>query len=238
MPQLGSDSFVAGNDVYPTPISPNLPVLESKPFQQTPGGMIVVLNGFPGTGKYTILKQAKALLPADKTRLLDNHLLIDPATALIPDRSDAHHDLRRRIRAPVFDEISRLAQEGHIILMTACLAEGNERDAAFLEEHLDLVRGTDVPLFWVNAYCDLAALEQRIDSPERCQGTKTKLTDVDVLRKLVSENRVIEPRKSGDESIRLVVETLDVSGPVGVSVARLMDMLCLPRGNGARGVER
>ncbi|KAG6805388.1 hypothetical protein H0H93_004898, partial [Arthromyces matolae] len=65
-------------------------------------GMIVVLNGFPGTGKHTILKQLQALLPTHKSRLIDNHLLIDPAQALYPDRSEEHHALRREIRAVFF----------------------------------------------------------------------------------------------------------------------------------------
>ena len=61
--------------------------------------MIVVLNGFPGTGKYTILKRVKALLPADNSsHLVDNHLLIDPVQALYPDRSAAHHVFRQKIR--------------------------------------------------------------------------------------------------------------------------------------------
>jgi predicted kinase len=104
--------------------------------------MIIVLNGFPGTGKHTILKRLQELLPADKSsRLVDNHLLIDPVQALFPDRSDDHYALRRRIRDAVFPCISKLAQEGHVILMTACLATGNHRDAACFREHLALVRG-------------------------------------------------------------------------------------------------
>ena len=57
--------------------------------------MIIVLNGFPGVGKYTILKEVQALLAADKSpRLIDNHLLIDPAAALYPGRGVHHHELR------------------------------------------------------------------------------------------------------------------------------------------------
>jgi len=189
-------------------------------------GLVIVLNGFPGTGKLTILKKTKTLLPASaKTCLLDNHLLIDPASAIIPDRSEAHHNLRRLIRAPVFNALKQMA--GYtIILMTACLAAGNDRDADFLEEHLDIVRGSDVPLFWINAYCDVEELERRVGSPERCMGSKTKLTDVDVLRKLVSGNSLIEPRSS-DGSVSLAVVSLDASGSVEESVARLMDLVCL-----------
>ncbi|KAH7157937.1 hypothetical protein B0J13DRAFT_650724 [Dactylonectria estremocensis] len=190
--------------------------------------LIVVLHGFPGTGKLTILKQVKELLPADTTCLLDNHLLIDPVVAVIPGRSDEHHELRRMVRAPIFKKLGKRAQEGCVILMTACLAADNERDTAFLEEHLDMVRGTDIPIFWVNAYCDQIVLEQRIKSPERCYGPKTKLTDANVLQDLLREHRLIEPNKSTDGSIRLVVETLDVSGPLEVSVSDLMSTMGFP----------
>jgi len=128
-------------------------------YQPSSGGRIVVLNGFPGAGKFIILGRAKELLPAHNTRLLDNHLLIDPVQAvyrLYPDRSPEHHELRRNLREPVFESLSKLAQEGYVVLMTACLADDNDRDAAFFQEHLAMVRGTDVPLFWVNTHCDQA----------------------------------------------------------------------------------
>ena len=96
-------------------------------------GRIVVLNGFSGTGKLTILEQAEE--PALPTRLSSwkNHLLIDPVIALIPGRSD-EHELRREIR-PIFKELGERAQEGYVILMTAYLAEDNERDSASTWRH-------------------------------------------------------------------------------------------------------
>ncbi|KAJ7220601.1 hypothetical protein GGX14DRAFT_431427 [Mycena pura] len=197
-------------------------ILETK--AQTSGGMVVVLNGFPGTGKITILKQLQALLAPDVTRLLDNHLLIDPAQALIPDRSDAHHDLRQRIRASCFGIATELAQRGFIILLTTCLAEDNGgRDTGVLQEHLDIVRGTDVPLYWVNAHCSLEELGKRVGSPERRSGSKTKLTDMAILNKIVKENSLISPREGGDATI--IVGTLDASGPLADSVALLMKLV-------------
>ncbi|KEP52842.1 chloramphenicol phosphotransferase-like protein [Rhizoctonia solani 123E] len=197
------------------------------PYQQSSEGKIVILNGFPGTGKFTILKRVKELLPPNKSCLLDNHLLIDPVQAIYPNRSPEHHELRRKVRRPIFEELSKLAQEGHVVLMTACLADDNNTDANVFQEHLAMVRGTEVPIFWVNVHCDQVVLEQRVGSPERCWSTKTKLTDVDVLRKMVSEHRLIQPRASGDELVRLVIESLDVSGAVETSVARLMNMVGL-----------
>ncbi|KAH7146431.1 hypothetical protein EDB81DRAFT_883850 [Dactylonectria macrodidyma] len=223
----GDEDLVVNNSAYHTPIPP---LLEIKLCQNTSGGRIVVLNGFPGTGKLTILKRAKQLLPADTTCLLDNHLLIDPVVAVIPGRSDEHHELRRMVRAPIFKQLRNRAQHGDIILMTACLVEDNERDAAFLQEHLDIVRATDVPIIWINAHCDRASLEERIRSPQRCQGSKTKLTDVRILRDLVREHRLIQPLNKSDGSTRLIFKALDVSGPVELSVNRLMGIIGFQQG--------
>ncbi|KAJ7246873.1 hypothetical protein B0H12DRAFT_1305104, partial [Mycena haematopus] len=160
------------------------------------------------------------------TRLLDNHLLIDPAHALFPDRSDAHHALCQRIRASCFGAAAELARQGHIILLTACLADDNGgRDTGVLEEHLDIVRGTRVPLYWVNAHCGSEELARRVGSPERRNGSKTKLTDVAILDEIVRENSLIVPREAEGGEGRIIVGTLDASGPVGDSVALLMKLV-------------
>lgn len=99
--------------------------------------------------------------------------------------------------------------------MTACLAD-NEVDSQVLREHLDLVRDTGIPLYWINVHCDFGVLEQRAASTERVQGTKRKLTDLQTLRKLVDENQLIS--FSVTENICLVAESLDVSGSIEEAV--------------------
>ncbi|KAJ5279031.1 hypothetical protein N7478_004403 [Penicillium angulare] len=189
--------------------------LPTSPFIGVPRstGAVVVLNGFPGTGKLTILKQVKQQLPVDRTIMLDNHLLIDPVSAVVPDRSDKHHELRRTIRAPIFQKLRQRAHNGYIILMTACLAEDNATDSAFLEEHLDIMRMTDVPIIWLNPHYGQATLGQRLLSSERGQGSKTELMDICMLRDLLCDNRLIQPHKSTDGSVKLVVKTLNASRP-------------------------
>lgn len=192
-------------------------------------GKIVVLNAFPGTGKLTILRKAQGLLPTGQTCLFDNHLLIDPVVAIIPERNQAHHELRHEIRRSIFRQLRNRAQEGYIILMTACLVRDNETDGKFLQEHLDMVRGTNVPIFWINAHCDEETLMQRVRSPERCRGNKSKLTDPLILLNLLRTYCLVEPSKNASESIELVVGNLDANGPVDLSVTRLMEMIGFPR---------
>jgi len=202
---------------------------KGKPPERVPGGMIVVLNGFPGTGKHTILKKTLAVLPKN-TRMIDNHLLIDPVQALYPDRSDQHHQLRAQLRAPVFQHIGKLAQQGCVVLMTACLAEGNERDASFFNEHVEMVRETGVPLFWINTHCDQHLLEQRVQSEERVKSTKTKLTDVQILRDIVTQHRLIQPTESyTNKFTNVVFKSLDASGSIEHSVDLVVEMIGLDK---------
>jgi chloramphenicol 3-O-phosphotransferase len=190
-------------------------------------GRIIVLNGFPGTGKLTILQRAKEVLHSTTTPciLLDNHLLIDPVVAILPDRDDEHHELRRRIRAPVFQKLRQRAREGCTVLMTACLAQDIRRDADLLEEHFDLVRGSDIPLIWVDVSCEQTILEERLRSPERHTGTKTKLTDRSVLRRLICEHLLIEP--GADRPVNVAVKVLDASGEVNASVQLLLGIISM-----------
>ncbi|PVH91211.1 hypothetical protein DM02DRAFT_577231 [Periconia macrospinosa] len=208
----------------PTPPRPEDPSLQPRST-----GKLLILNGFPGTGKLTILRKVKECLPTASTRLLDNHLLIDPVEAVIPGRSDKHHDLRRQVRAPIFSQLRELAQEGHIILMTACLVENNDTDSNFLQEYFDIVRETGVILFWINAHCNLDILEQRVRSPERIQDTKAKLKDPSVIRDLVHAHRLIEPGKSASNLVKLIYEDLDANQSVECSADALMRMIGIPQ---------
>ncbi|KAI8668678.1 hypothetical protein NCS57_00680000 [Fusarium keratoplasticum] len=198
------------------------------PSQQALEGKIIVINGFPGTGKLTILKKVKELLPTETTCLLDNHLLIDPVVAVIPGRSQEHHELRSKIRAPIFAKLRERAQDGHTILMTACLVENDERDAGVLQEHLNMAHEADVPIFWINVHCSREILQQRVASIERHQGTKTKLTDPTVVRDLVDKHHLIEPHKTDNSPEGLAFATLDAGGSVDLSVSRLMSIIKLP----------
>lgn len=187
-------------------------------------GKVVVLNGFPGTGKLTIATKMRSYFPEDTIRLIDNHLLIDPAQAIYPSRSAAHCELRRKLREVAFDAIRKIAQEGKTVLMTACLVD-NEADVKIFEEHISIVRNTHIPIYWLNLGCDRYVLEKRVTSKERREGGKTKLTDASVLRQMVEDHRLLNPRPYDYESVRLIAESMDMSGTVEESVHKIVHIL-------------
>lgn len=187
-------------------------------------GKVIVLNGFPGTGKLTIATKMRSYFAEDTVRLIDNHLLIDPAQAIYPGRSAAHCELRRKLREVAFDAIRKIAQEGKTVLMTACLVD-NEADVKIFEEHISIVRNTHIPIYWLNLGCDRYVLEKRVTSKERREGGKTKLTDASVLRQMVEDHRLLNPRPYDYESVRLIAESMDVSGTVEESVHKIVHIL-------------
>ncbi|KAI1073647.1 hypothetical protein F5B20DRAFT_497908 [Whalleya microplaca] len=196
-------------------------------------GRVVVLNGFPGSGKYTILRHIQTRCHNQETRLVDNHLLIDPVQALYPDRGPAHHRLRRQVRSLFLSSIRELVKEGYLVLMTACLGD-NDADRQVLEEHIDIVRDTGIPLLWVNIHCGYDELEKRAMSAERVQGTKTKLTDPEALRQLVNTNKLAMPANQGADlpGVNMVAENIDVSGTIEESVTNILKIMDRHKLNG------
>ncbi|KAI8813488.1 hypothetical protein BJ742DRAFT_788464 [Cladochytrium replicatum] len=186
-------------------------------------GLLVVLNGFPAAGKYTILQHLRSTLPPERTRLLDNHLYIDPVTALHPNRGAEHHALRASIRAVLFQSVRSLVISGHIVLMTASLAAEDDFDMAILMEHVAIVRGTEIPMYWINAECSLEKLLERVGSGERVGGTKSKLTDAGVLGRLYKENTLIKP--PADLEARVIFATIDTGADVDNSAQLLKTMI-------------
>ncbi|KAJ3468618.1 hypothetical protein MRS44_002683 [Fusarium solani] len=170
-----------------------------------PRGKVVVLNGFPGTGKLTILSNMQSRLAGQDTLVIDNHFIIDP-----------------QLRRVIFKEIRKMVDRGCVVLMTACLGN-NEGDRKVLDEHLDIVRGTDIPMFWINIGCDQRTLEERLTRPERVQGNKAKLTSVEVLRVMTKHSRIILPSGSRHklEDINLVTASLDVGGSIEEAVNKV-----------------
>jgi shikimate kinase len=103
-----------------------------------PPPCVILRNGFPGVGKYTIAKELQSKIRAP-TALIDNHMLIDPVEATEPGRTPAHYNRRREFRRQEFDKLKRLEGETLAIIMTACLA-ATDSDVEQFMEYADIAR--------------------------------------------------------------------------------------------------
>lgn len=139
-------------------------------------GCVVSLNGFPGTGKLAIARALRSKLEDMEARLLDNHLMIDPAEAVHPGRGTEHKSLRKRLRQAVFDDLKALPRHEMVIIMTECLG-ANQEDAAVFAEHVNIAQARGVPFFSFTIACDKKEHVLRLQSPDRIWGQRRKLSE-------------------------------------------------------------
>lgn len=193
-------------------------------------GCIIFLNAFPGVGKLAIARAIHSKLDPERSRLIDNHLLIDPAEAIFPGRGEAHKALRSKIRQIAFDAL-KADSKPLTIIMTGCLG-ANREDAAVFAEHLEIARARKVPFFSFNITCDREEHRARFQDPARYQGSKTKLQDFEVLQSLLAKHNLLTPAaRSGDcitqnENVDLHHLELDTTGMTAQKSAnRIMELV-------------
>ena len=124
----------------------------SKPLS-SPSGVVILLNGFPGVGKYSIGCKLFKLFDPKHARFIDNHLLTDPVQAITPGRETDHKALRRTFRQVAFDALTAIEDASTTLMFTSCLSS-SEEDQQVFEEYLAIACRCQVPFYLINISCD------------------------------------------------------------------------------------
>lgn len=140
---------------------------------------LILINGYPGVGKYTIAKLLHNALGSNST-FIHNHLLIDPVEAIYPGRTPAHYALRKQFRDVTFDALIKDPNPQLSILITISLAANND-DIDVMHEHLKIARERLIAVYWINLTCNDDEHKTRMVSDERKYGGTSKCTDPTVL---------------------------------------------------------
>lgn len=138
---------------------------------------IVHINSWPGAGKRTIAHRLATDLGA---RLLDNHVLLNPAEALF-ERSDPRHGaLRSEVRRVVLAHAAALDPATGVVATDALSAE--PQDAKIFADMAALAKTRGAKL--IPVVLDLALDEniRRLSTPSRSD--HLKLTKPEVLQQL------------------------------------------------------
>lgn len=149
------------------------------------GAPVIHICGWPGAGKHTI---AKALAPRINGRVLDNHLMLDPASALF-DRGDMHHKaMRAEIREIIYRYAENLPMDVPLVV-TDALAD-TAADHALFAPTQALAAARRARLLPVTL--SLAAEEniRRLTDPSRAG--RSKLMQAEVLTQLRQENNLLQ----------------------------------------------
>ena len=124
--------------------------------------MIIVLNGYPGTGKLTI---GRHLADRLQGRLVDIHTIYNLAFALTAFKSEAFYRTIRAVQALADDLILELPPDVPVIF-TEILTHGSDWGDEAHGRLLDLAKARG-PLCMVELHCDLTENERRIQHPDR-----------------------------------------------------------------------
>lgn len=165
---------------------------------------IVHLNGFPGTGKLTIATKLAAQLntffdditkqldePPRVARTIHNHLLIDPADAVLHRTQPGYQTLRKALRDAVF---SSLANESSTFPTTYILTDwqsGDKSGTQVCEDIKKMAKARGSELVPVIIKCDEEENVRRLTSADRSRFSK--ITDVGLLLQFRQQDKLTSP---------------------------------------------
>jgi hypothetical protein len=154
-------------------------------------GRVILLNGFPGVGKFLIGRNLFGLFDHRHTRFIDNHLVIDPVEAIISGRGADHKALRRAIRQVAFDALCAIEDKNTALIMTSCLSSAEE-DKQVFEEYLAIASRRQIPFYLFNISCGKREHHGRLITTERSTGSKTKLIHPEVLDDMLATHKLVD----------------------------------------------
>lgn len=138
----------------------------------------VYINGFPGTGKLTIAKYLDHA--SDKIKRVHNHLLINPAEAVLSRDQPGYQDLRRRIRSAIFESLIHEPSTYSTLYIFTDAQTANEAGTAVCQEYKDCADGRGCDFIPIALDCDEQTnLGRLIEGGRQAQ---RKLIDTEVLK--------------------------------------------------------
>ncbi|KAF4998672.1 hypothetical protein FGRMN_2998 [Fusarium graminum] len=140
---------------------------------------IVHINGFPGTGKLTIARKLVALLVPYNGKLVHNHLLIDPASAILPRTIIDYQPLRRAIRTVVFDTLATSLDTFDSIFVFTDFQSDDAIGRGVMDEYRAMASWRGCAFVPITVTCSMEENLRRLVSTERMQ--HGKLTDAELV---------------------------------------------------------
>ncbi|KAJ5215628.1 uncharacterized protein N7498_002035 [Penicillium cinerascens] len=142
---------------------------------------IIHINGFPGTGKLTVAQDLVAHVALSANlKLIHNHLLINPADAVLHRTQPGYQSLRRAVRAAVFTSLATEPATFNTTYLFTDFQTTNEQGASVCAEYAQAAKDRGCLLIPIVLTCDEDENIKRMMQSER--GKHAKLMDVELLR--------------------------------------------------------
>ncbi|KAK1635158.1 hypothetical protein BDP81DRAFT_351658 [Colletotrichum phormii] len=148
---------------------------------------LIHINGYPGTGKLTIARALEQKL-APGARLIHNHLLINPADAVLHRTEPGYQDLRKAIRGTVFAALAEHPSTRDSVYIFTDFQSSDAVGSATCAEYLEAARARGCLLVSVVLTCDEGVNLERLVSAER--RAHCKIVDPELLRSFRAESTI------------------------------------------------
>ncbi|QKD49847.2 uncharacterized protein FOBCDRAFT_197265 [Fusarium oxysporum Fo47] len=187
------------------------------PFDEPKKGRVLILNGFPGTGKTSVVKNLKERLPGQKIQIVDSPIMAGPVYP---------HAYQRGCRSAYLHEIRRLADQGYTILVTASLAN-NISSQQVIEDILRIICGKDISLFWININRQEVVQDQQISNSTRLTNGESKTENSDVLPATAERGQLVLPSSLGHklDGISLVTRVMNLGNDIEDAVKKVSEVM-------------
>lgn len=149
---------------------------------------IVHINAFPGTGKLTVARLLVEKLSALDAKLVHNHLLIDPAGAILPRSSKDYQSLRHAIRAAVFTTLIRSPDTFDSLYIFTDFQSSDQLGSSVVSEYESAAKLRSCAFIPVILSCTKKENLSRLTSQER--ELHGKLTDHAVMSRIRDHDEV------------------------------------------------
>ncbi|KXG54683.1 uncharacterized protein PGRI_078270 [Penicillium griseofulvum] len=139
---------------------------------------LIHINAFPGAGKLTIAKHLVAL--SANLKLIHNHLLINPADAVLHRTQPGYQSLRRALRTAIFTSLATEPATFNTTYLFTDFQTTNEQGASVCAEYVQAAKDRGCLLIPIVLTCDEDENVRRMTQLEREK--HAKLMDIELLK--------------------------------------------------------
>lgn len=167
----------------------------------------IYINGYAGVGKLSIARCLVHLLP-QPAKLLDNHLLIDPVSAILDRTSSEYQPLRKSVRSTILSAIVSSADLRNTTMIFTDQQSSDALGSSVAREYEDAARRRGCQFLSFRLFCSLEENLRRATSEGRMKSGTTKLTDANIIKIIRTSEDTFS--FGGDDEFTLDVTELSV----------------------------
>lgn len=142
---------------------------------------IIHFNAFPGTGKLTIAQILASFFKSSTMKVVHNHLLINPADAVLHREQAGYQELRRQIRLAIFNSLIYEPATHSTAYIFTDFQTSNELGEIVCQEYIDCAKRRRCNFIPIMLLCDEETNLGRLVEDGRAN--HGKLIDVELVKK-------------------------------------------------------